>query len=294
MTPIHGQISEVNVLSLLARGGLIPVIVPTVMGISFILVGWLVDPLFGIAPGLGIFTLMLAAFFANFWRDPDRPIPRDEGVIVSPADGHVMFVKRERAIGRRPSNKEMEKSEVDPLTGNWHAEPCENPLSFATEQRFEPVPEGEHGNDDVWRIAVFMSPLDVHVNRSPIAGELFQMEHRTGKGKRRGPFLPAYKKESQFNERVRSLFRREDGLIVEVTQISGALARTIIPWAGEGSILRRGERYGMIRLGSRVDVRVPAAKFQPCVIGADENSQKYPKGEFVKAGSTILFRGEKS
>ncbi|MDP6870528.1 MAG: phosphatidylserine decarboxylase [Candidatus Poseidoniaceae archaeon] len=278
-------------MALLARGGLIPVITPTVMGIGFILVGWFVDPLYGIAPGLGIINLIIAAFFANFWRDPDRPIPRDNGVIVSSADGHVMFVKRERAIGRRPSNEEIENSDYDELTGNWHNESCENPLSFTTEQRFEAVPEGEESSNDVWRVAVFMSPLDVHVNRSPIAGELFQMEHRAGKGRRRGPFLPAYKKESEYNERVRSLFRRDDGLIVEVTQISGALARTIIPWVSEGAILRRGERYGMIRLGSRVDLRVPAIKFTPTVIGADAESTKYPKGQFVKAGSTIIFRG---
>ena len=136
-----------------------------------------------------------------------------------------------------------------------------------------------------------MSPLDVHVNRSPIAGKIIRMEHRTGKGRRRGPFLPAFRKESEYNERVRTLFEREDGLIVEVMQISGALARTIIPWTGEGDEMRRGERFGMIRLGSRVDVRVPASKFTPNVIGAEDGHKDHPKGEFVKAGSTILYRG---
>jgi phosphatidylserine decarboxylase len=277
-------------LALLAKGGFLPVITPALMGCGFILVGWFVDPLFGLAPGLGILMLMLAAFFANFWRDPDRPIPRDEGVIVSPADGHVMFAKRERATGRRPSSEEMEGAEEDKLTGTWHPEPCQDILSFSTEQRFEAVPVGEESDSDVWRIAVFMSPLDVHVNRSPIAGKITRMEHRTGKGLRRGPFLPAFKKESEFNERVRTLFEREDGLIVEIMQISGALARTIIPWSGEGDILRRGQRFGMIRLGSRVDVRVPANRFKPCVISAEDDDKTHPKGEFVKAGSTILYR----
>ena len=164
-------------------------------------------------------------------------------------------------------------------------------MSFSTEQRFEAVPEGEETDTDVWRIAVFMSPLDVHVNRSPIAGKITRMEHRTGKGLRRGPFLPAFRKESEYNERVRTLFQRKDGLLVEVMQISGALARTIIPWKSEGDELRRGERFGMIRLGSRVDVRVPASKFTPCVISAEDGNKEYPKGEFVKAGSTILYRG---
>ena len=278
-------------MAFLARGGFLPVITPTLMGTGFILVGWFVDPLYGLAPGFGVLMLMIAAFFANFWRDPDRPIPRDEGVIVSPADGHVMFAKRERATGRRPSKEEMANAEEDEHTGTWHSEPCENPLSFSTEQRFEAVPEGEESDTDVWRIAVFMSPLDVHVNRSPIAGKITRMEHRTGKGRKRGPFLPAFRKESEYNERVRTLFEREDGLIVEVMQISGALARTIIPWTGEGDELRRGERFGMIRLGSRVDVRVPASKFTPNVVSAEDGHKDHPKGEFVKAGSTILYRG---
>ena len=279
-------------MALLARGGFLPVITPTIMGVGFILVSWLVDPLFGIGPALGVLMLMLAAFFANFWRDPDRPIPRDVGVIVSPADGHVMFVKRERATGRRPSKEEMDDAEEDAHTGTWHPEPCNDPLSFETEQRWEAVPSGEESASDVWRIAVFMSPLDVHVNRSPVAGKITRMEHRTGKGKRRGPFLPAFRKESEYNERVRTLFKRDDGLIVEVNQISGALARTIIPWKSEGDELRRGERFGMIRLGSRVDVRVPAKDFTPCVISAEDSDKQYPKGEFVKAGSTILYKGD--
>lgn len=278
-------------MALLARGGFLPVITPTLMGIGFILVSWFVDPLHGIGPGLGILMLMIAAFFANFWRDPDRPIPRDEGVIVSPADGHVMFVKRERATGRRPSKDELSNTVEDEHTGTWFEKPCDEPLNFTTEQRWEAVAEGEEKPTDVWRTAVFMSPLDVHVNRAPVAGKITRMEHRTGKGKRRGPFLPAFRKESEYNERVRTLFQREDGLIVEVNQISGALARTIIPWSSEGDEMRRGQRFGMIRLGSRVDVRVPADKFQPCVISAEDKNDKYPKGEFVKAGSTILYRG---
>ena len=135
-----------------------------------------------------------------------------------------------------------------------------------------------------------MSPLDVHVNRAPVAGKITRMEHRTGKGKRRGPFVAAYRKESEYNERVRSLFEREDGLLVEVMQISGALARTIIPWASEGSEMRRGQRFGMIRLGSRVDVRVPASKFEVCVVSAEDGDANHPKGEFVKAGSSIIYK----
>lgn len=275
----------------LAHGGHAPVIIPILMGGSALIIGAVIDPLYGLIPFFGIFCFMLSAFFANFWRDPDRPIPRDEGVLVSPADGHVMFVRRERATGRRPSLSELDSDtcESDPLTGDWYPHPLPNPLHFETEQRFEAVSNGEESDDDVYRVAIFMSPLDVHVNRAPLAGTLHRMEHRAGKGLRRGPFIAAYKKESQYNERVRSVFKNENELFVEVTQISGALARTIVPWLDVDSEVRRGQRYGMIRLGSRVDVRVPAALFTPNVCSAEEKNPAYPKGEFVQAGSSILF-----
>jgi phosphatidylserine decarboxylase len=73
-------------------------------------------------------------------------------------------------------------------------------------------------------------------------------------------------------------------------QISGALARTIVPWTGVGDTLRRGERYGMIRLGSRVDVRVPASLYAPNVISAEDEDSAYPKGQFIKAGLDIIFK----
>lgn len=261
------------------------------MGGSALIIGATIDSLYGLVPFFGIFCFMLSAFFANFWRDPDRPIPRDEGVLVSPADGHVMFVRRERAVGRRPSKDELESGacESDPLTGDWFPTPLANPLLFETEQRFVAVAKGQESKDDVYRIAIFMSPLDVHVNRAPFAGILHQMEHRAGKGLRRGPFVAAYKKESQYNERVRSVFKDDKDIFVEVTQISGALARTIVPWLQVDSEVRRGQRYGMIRLGSRVDLRVPAALFTPNVCSAEDQNPTHPKGEFVQAGSTILF-----
>jgi phosphatidylserine decarboxylase len=275
----------------LAHGGHAPVLIPLLMGGSALIIGATIDPLFGLIPFFGIFCFMLSAFFANFWRDPDRPIPRDEGILVSPADGHVMFVRRERAIGRRPSREELESGVCtsDPLTGDWFPEPLSNPLKFETEQQFEAVLEGQESEHDVYRIAVFMSPLDVHVNRAPMAGTLLRMEHRTGKGLKRGPFVAAYKKESQYNERVRSVFKNETETFVEVTQISGALARTIVPWLQVDDEVRRGQRYGMIRLGSRVDLRVPASLFKPNVCSAEEQNPQYPKGEFVQAGSSILF-----
>ena len=275
----------------LAQGGHAPVATFALAGIAILVGGIYLNPLNGLLPLLGVLCLMVAVFFANFWRDPDRPIPQDSGILVSPADGHVMFVRRERANGRRPSQTERDELsiETDEHTGDWYPQACDNPLTFETEQRFEPV-EGTPHDSDVWRVAIFMSPLDVHVNRAPCSATIIAMEHRTGKGRRRGPFAPAYRKESEYNERVRTVFEAEDGERTEVMQISGALARTIVPWKGIGDTLRRGERYGMIRLGSRVDVRVPAALYEPQVISAEDNHPQHPKGQFVKAGSDILFR----
>ncbi|MGB2175983.1 MAG: phosphatidylserine decarboxylase [Candidatus Poseidoniaceae archaeon] len=275
----------------LARGGHAPVATFALAGIAILVGGIYLDPLNGLMPLLGVLCLMVAVFFANFWRDPDRPIPQESGLLVSPADGHVMFVRRERANGRRPSRSEREEGSIehDELTGDWYPQPCDAPLSFETEQRFVPA-DADQLDTDVWRVAIFMSPLDVHVNRAPRSSKIVAMEHRTGKGRRRGPFAPAFKKESEYNERVRTVFESDDGERIEVMQISGALARTIVPWSGIGDTLRRGERYGMIRLGSRVDVRVPTALYEPQVISAEDNHPQHPKGQFVKAGSDIIFK----
>ena len=273
----------------LAQGGHAPVGTFLLAGIAILVGGIYLDSLYGLMPLAGVLCLMISAFFANFWRDPDRPIPQDVGILVSPADGHVMFARRERPTGRRPSKEERENAsiETDIHTGDWFPQPCENPLDFTTEQRFEPA--DTPGPDDVWRVAIFMSPLDVHVNRVPFTSTIIAMEHRTGKGRRRGPFAAAFRKESEYNERVRTVLEGEDGGRIEVMQISGALARTIVPWTGIGDSLRRGERYGMIRLGSRVDVRVPASLYTPNVISAEDGDPAYPKGQFIKAGLDIIF-----
>ena len=153
-----------------------------------------------------------------------------------------------------------------------------------------PPSELEMPIEALTRVSIFMNVFDVHVNRSPCAAIIERMEHRTGQGRRRGPFLPAMKKESEHNERVRTVFLCEDELRIEVCQISGALARTIVPWTAVGDQLRRGQRYGMIRLGSRVDIRAPAELFSPVVESAESGNPKLPKGQFVQAGSSILFK----
>ncbi|MBK3624451.1 phosphatidylserine decarboxylase [Streptomyces sp. MBT49] len=100
------------------------------------------------------------------------------------------------------------------------------------------------------RVAIFMSPLNVHVNRAPLAGTVTSVEHIPG------GFVPAFNKESENNERVVWHFDTELGDI-EMIQIAGAVARRIVPYIPEGTKVEQGERIGLIRFGSRVDIYLP-------------------------------------
>ncbi|HZG05362.1 MAG TPA: phosphatidylserine decarboxylase [Streptomyces sp.] len=100
------------------------------------------------------------------------------------------------------------------------------------------------------RVAIFMSPLNVHVNRAPMAGTVTSVEHVPG------GFVPAFNKESENNERVVWHFDTELGDI-EMVQIAGAVARRIVPYVEQGTKVEQGERIGLIRFGSRVDLYLP-------------------------------------
>ncbi|MFJ1754307.1 phosphatidylserine decarboxylase [Kitasatospora sp. NPDC088134] len=101
------------------------------------------------------------------------------------------------------------------------------------------------------RVAVFMSPLNVHVNRAPLAGTVTSVEHIAG------GYVPAFNKDSDRNERVVWHFDTELGDI-EMVQIAGAVARRIVPYMDAGTKVEQGERVGLIRFGSRVDTYLPA------------------------------------
>tara|TARA_B100001996_G_scaffold133572_1_gene101646 strand:+ start:150 stop:977 length:828 start_codon:yes stop_codon:yes gene_type:complete len=268
----------------IAQPGQAPSILVTAMSIGMFCISFFVADPGGVITLVGVILACLASFIVFFHRDPERFIPRDENLILSPADGKIMFVERERSTGRRPTKEEFQSGKIvtEPLMGDWYPEPLSKPLSFNTEQRWEPVPVGSEHTSDVIRVAIYMSPLDVHVQRSPRKSKVLAMEHRTGKGLSRGPFRKASKKESEGNERVRTVLQSDDGMLIEINQISGALARTIIPFCSISDQLNRGQRYGMIRLGSRVDIRVPANGITPLV----------EPNNMVLAGSSPLFRIE--
>lgn len=177
------------------------------------------------------FLLVLALSFAvlsvlvlNFFRDPERPVPSEQNVIVSPADGLIVEL---------------------------------------AEEQFDTRP--------VRRLSIFMSPLDVHVNRTPIAGSVTAINYK--KGSFRVASQPLASVE---NEQNVFTIEGEQGVVV-VKQIAGLLARRIVFWKRLGDSLARGERVGMIKFGSRVDVLVaPTVEWRVKV------------GDRVRAGSSIL------
>ncbi len=112
------------------------------------------------------------------------------------------------------------------------------------------------------RVSIFMSVFDVHINRTPIAGRIAKIVYVPGK------FLNAdLDKASEDNERQHFLVEREDGLRIGFTQIAGLVARRIMAFVKEGDSVVAGERIGLIRFGSRVDVYLPAGTGAQVLLG---------------------------
>ena len=126
-------------------------------------------------------------------------------------------------------------------------------------------PELAEGGDlagEFTRVSIFMSVFDVHINRSPIAGRIRKIAYVPGK------FLNAdLDKASEDNERQHFLVERDDGVKIGFTQIAGLVARRILAFVKEGDTVGAGERIGLIRFGSRVDVYLPAGTGSQVLLG---------------------------
>jgi len=126
----------------------------------------------------------------------------------------------------------------------------------------------------VTRVSIFLSPLDVHINRMPVAGRVQDVHYRPGK------FLPAYKDEAtQQNEQNSLGVIDPQERLFGVVQVAGVLARRIVCWVKSGDALRRGERFGLIMFGSRTDLYLPRG----CKLEVGQ-------GQKVKGGETIVGR----
>lgn len=124
------------------------------------------------------------------------------------------------------------------------------------------------------RVSIFLSPLDVHINRAPLDARVADIRYQPGR------FLAAYKgKASEENERNAVELTDASGRTVRVVQIAGFLARRIVCYVNPGDSLRKGQRFGMIMFGSRVDLHLPG----------DAEIEVAP-GQRVRGGETIVAR----
>jgi phosphatidylserine decarboxylase len=173
---------------------------------------------------------VLALVLLFFFRDPDRPLPADQALIVSPADGVVM------AAG---------PADASAPPGEWQ------------------------------QITIFLSPLDVHVNRAPVSGRVTKVAYKAGR------FLPAYRVESGAVNEQSEVWVDHDGQTAVFRQVVGVLARRVVLRVKEGDTLVVGQRVGVMKFGSRMDVFLP-----PSV------AVLVKKGDRVVGAETVLGRWE--
>jgi phosphatidylserine decarboxylase len=197
----------------MVKEGLPFILVPCAAAVVLAVFGWW---LFA-----GVFAFV-TAFMLYFFRDPERTVPDEPGLIISAADGRVTRIDE---------------------------------------------------SDEYKTVSVFLSPLDVHINRSPITGTIQQIAYIKGHKK------PATSDEASLVNERNSLVIEGDGLTVTCTQIAGILARRIVCWRRQGDTLERGQRFGLIKFGSRTDIRMPAS----CEV-------QVRIGDRVKGGETIIAK----
>jgi phosphatidylserine decarboxylase len=186
-----------------------------------------------------------------FFRDPQRVTPQGDRLIVAPADGLVTLIRKV------PPPRELSEGDGSGIIGL--------------------------GSEPVTRISIFMSVFDVHINRAPVGGTVRRVVYIPGR------FLNAdLDKASEENERQHVLIERSDGIAIGFTQIAGLVARRIVPFVKPGDILACGQRVGLIRFGSRVDVYLPEGTEPKVLMG-----QKIVAGETVLAelGQQLLIEG---
>ena len=185
-----------------------------------------------------------------FFRDPQRAVPQSSNLVIAPADGLITLIQKV------PPPPELR------LSDGVSAGMGEAPLT---------------------RVSIFMSVFDVHINRAPVAGTIRRVVYIPGK------FVNAdLDKASEDNERQHFMIERSDGVRIGFTQIAGLVARRIVPFVKPGDIVAAGQRVGLIRFGSRVDVYLPEGTEPRVLLG-----QKTIAGETVLAqiGQTLALEG---
>lgn len=194
-------------------------------------------------------ALAVTAVLWRFFRDPERTSPTADDVVVSPADGQVIYVKRSDG-GEVPVSEKLGRS-----------------------YRLEELVQTPLDHEESWLIGIALSFLDVHVNRAPIQGRVEQQRRSPGR-------FASLKDPSAVlvNERATTVLGR-GGLQVAIVLIASRLVRRIVSYVEEGDEVTLGQRIGMIRFGSQVDVVLPRRA------GIDVLVEQ---GQRVRAGETII------
>jgi len=154
---------------------------------------------------------------------------------------------------------------VSPPEARSVLSPADGTVMFAGDARTEEAPAGR------WRqVTIFLSVLDVHINRTPVAGTVTRVDYQPGS------FLPAYRREAYRNERS-EIWLDHHGTIVVARQVVGVLARRVVCRVTPGEVLGPGDRIGLMKFGSRMDVFVPSSA-----------ELHVSTGETVRAGVTVV------
>jgi phosphatidylserine decarboxylase len=184
---------------------------------------------------LVVFSAAVFGFAVNFFRDPNRSTPQDEGLVIAPADGKVVAVRK--------------------------------------------VGENEFFHAEAWMVSIFMSPLNVHVNRSPISGVVRHTRYI------KGEYFAAFAdKASEKNEQMIVGIEGNHQKVM-FKQIAGFIARRIVCRLTPGDEVTAGERIGMIKFGSRVDVLFPVSATVSVKVGDRTSAGETILGEFSRINS---------
>jgi phosphatidylserine decarboxylase len=176
---------------------------------------------------LAIPFVLLGAFFAFFFRDPERAAPSDPNVVLSPADGRVLVAGPAVPDAAPP--------------GEWN------------------------------QVSIFLSPVDVHVNRIPVSGRVTRVSYVPGR------FLPAYRHDAGNTNERSEIWIDHAGQNVVARQIVGILARRVVCRVTTGADVQAGDRFGIMKFGSRMDVFLPPTSTITVKVG-----------DVVRGGETVI------
>jgi phosphatidylserine decarboxylase len=174
----------------------------------------------------GLIIIILIFWKFIFLRNPNRLIPKDKDIIVSPADGKIIDIL------------EFHNNNVRLYKGNKRFLGLINTITSDVSK-------------SGYIISIFMSPLDVHYNRAPVSGEIINVQHTNGK------FLPVNTIEAGLENEKSEITIKGDKITLKMIQIAGFLARRIVTYSKTGSQIDRGQVIGLINLGSQVTLVVP-------------------------------------